>query len=379
MDYRLQWMTSLCAADFPRDAYARLQAQVPQATPFNQLGWLQAAERALEPGQELQVLLAWAGDELRLCLPLVRARERRFGLRWTVLRHLGHPLSDRVALLCRLDADGRRQVRTAIRRHLPHALLQLHELVEGGEQEALLEDWAVASSTHERRPSCRVPVHAIDEGDRREPSGDLRYKLRRARKRAAACAARVQRLTPDGASIGAALEAIAAVEQASWKGDQGVGIFSGERRRQWMREAFGALAAAGLVRIVLLEHQERCISYRLGLLERGRLYDYNLAFLPEYAELGSGRLLLDEWIRWGLEDGWQWIDASRVSLQGSSHQLHERMTGELLQLRWSFYSWRPDGIALGLAHRLWSAVKARRLQSADQPPRSSGERPCPAE
>ena len=30
-------------------------------------------------------------------------------------------------------------------------------------------------------------------------------------------------------------------------------------------------------------------------------------------------------------------------------------------------------------HRLWSAVKARRLQSADQPPRSSGERPCPAE
>ncbi|MEE4465286.1 cellulose biosynthesis protein, partial [Azotobacter chroococcum] len=107
--------------------------------------------------------------------------------------------------------------------------------------------------------------------------------------------------------------------------------------------------------------------------------DYNLAFLPEYAELGSGRLLLDEWIRWGLEDGWQWIDASRVSLQGSSHQLHERMTGELLQLRWSFYSWRPDGIALGLAHRLWSAVKARRLQSADQPPRSSGERPCPAE
>ncbi|GAB3379685.1 GNAT family N-acetyltransferase [Azotobacter armeniacus] len=379
MDYRFQWTTTLSAVDFPREDYARLHALVPQATPFNHLGWLQAAERALEPGQKLHVLLAWAGHELRLCLPLVHARERRFGLRWTVLRHLGHPLSDRIALLCRLDEEGQRQAWAAIHRHLPHALLQLHELVEGGEQEALLEHWATASSTHERRPTCRVPVQAIDEDDRHEPSGALRYKLRRARKRTAACDARVRRLTPDGASIDAALAAIAAVEQASWKGEQGVGIFSGERRRQWIREAFADLAAAGLVRIVLLEHQGRCISYRLGLLERGRLYDYNLAFLPEYAELGSGRLLLDEWVRWGLEEGWQYIDASRVSLRDSSHQLHERMTGELLQLRWSLYSWRPGGIALGLAHRLLSTVKARHPGIAAPSSPSAGERPCPAE
>lgn len=379
MDYRFQWTTGLCAPGFPCKAYARLLALVPQATPFNHLGWLQAAERALEPGQRLHVLLAWADQELRLCLPLVCSRERRFGLRWTVLRHLGYPLGDRIALLCRLDEHGRRQARAAIHRHLPHALLQLHELVEGGEQQVLLEGWAAASSTHERRPTCRVPVHAIGEGDRHEPSGDLRYKLRRARKRTAACDARVRRLTPDGTSIEAALEAIAAVEQASWKGEQGVGIFSGERRQQWMREAFADLAAAGLVRIVLLEHQGRCISYRLGLLERGRLYDYNLAFLPDYAELGSGRLLLDEWIRWGLEEGWQYIDASRVSLHNSSHQLHERMTGEVLQLRWSLYSWRPDGIALGLAYRLWSALKARRPGIAVPSSPSAGERPCPAE
>lgn len=379
MDCRFQWSSTLSAADVPREAYARLRAQVPQATPFNHLGWLQAAERALEPGQTLQVLLAWTGSELRLCLPLVCARERRFGLRWTVLRHLGHPLSDRIALLCRLDEEGRRQARTAIHRRLPHALLQLHELTAGGEQETLLEHWAAASSTHERRPSCRVPVHAIGEADRREPSGDLRYKLRRARKRAAACDARVRRLTPDGETIGAVLEAIGAVEQASWKGEQGVGILSGARRRQWMRQAFGALAEAGLVRVVLLEHQGRCISYRLGLLERGRLYDYNLAFLPEYAELGSGRLLLDEWVRWGLEDGWQYVDASRVSLQGSSHQLHERLTGEVLQLRWSLYSWRPSGIALGLAHRLWSRLKARRSGIVARPARRNGEQPCPAE
>ena len=133
-------------------------------------------------------------------------------------------------------------------------------------------------------------------------------------------------------------------------------------------------AAQGLVRVVVLELEGRCISYRLGLLEQGRLYDYNLAFLPQYADLGSGRVLLEEWIRWGLDDNWRWIDASRVSLENSSHQLHERMTGQLEHWRWSFYSWRPSGIALGLALRVWQWVKpllqrykARRAAKAAKP------------
>lgn len=120
-----------------------------------------------------------------------------------------------------------------------------------------------------------------------------------------------------------------------------MGIFASERSRQLIERAFTALAGQGLVRVVTLELNGRCISYRLGLLEQGRLYDYNLAFLPQYADLGSGRVLLEEWIRWGLEDNWRWIDASRVSLENSSHQLHERMTGQLEHWRWSFYSWRP--------------------------------------
>ena len=382
MDYCFQWCLSLNASDFPHAAYAALCARVPQSTPFNHLGWLQAAECALEPGQQLHILLAWEDSDLRLCLPLVSARERHLGLGWTVLHHLGYPLSDRIALLCQLDDDGRGQARAAINRRLPHALLQLNELVAAGEQDALLEHWASASSTHERRLSCRVPLHAISVADHQEPSGSLRYKLRRARKRTAACGAVVRRLAPDGASAGALLAAIASVEQASWKGEEGVGIFSGGRRQQWMCQAFTALAEAGLVRVVLLEHEGRCISYRLGLLERGRLYDYNLAYLPEYAELVSGRLLLDEWIRWGLEEGWQYIDASRVSRNGSGHQLLERMSGEVEQLRWSFYSWRPSGLALGLAYRCWRWLKTRRQagQARRAQPGPSNEEPlCPTE
>jgi hypothetical protein len=107
----------------------------------------------------------------------------------------------------------------------------------------------------------------------------------------------------------------------------------------------------------MLELNGECISYRLGLLDQGRLYDYNLAFLPQHADLGSGRVLLEEWIRWGLDENWRWIDASRVSLDNSSHQLHERMTGQLEHWRWSFYSWQLGGLILGLALRLWKSLK----------------------
>ncbi|WP_409316910.1 GNAT family N-acetyltransferase [Pseudomonas sp. KCJK9016] len=359
---RFEWRTSLCAPDFPAAAYERLRLRVTDHTPFNSLGWLIAAEQTLDASEHLHILLGWEADELRLCLPLVAGRERFGGIPFAVVHHLGYPLADRLALLSVLTADDMRQALLLIRRRIPHALLQLNELSEPVGETSVLAPWMAHSSNAERRLSCRVPVHLISEADRQEVSGDPRYKLRRARKRIAACGAVVRRITPDALSIGPLLQAIAEVEAVSWKGDEGVGIFATERSRRCIEHAFTALAAQGLVRMVTLELDGRCISYRLGLLEQGRLYDYNLAFLPQYADLGSGRVLLEEWIRWGLDDHWHWIDASRVSLENSSHQLHERMTGQREHWRWSFYSWRPSGLLLGLGLRVWQRLKPKLQQ-----------------
>ena len=372
MTARFEWRTSLCAADFPAAAYEALRLQVTDHTPFNHLGWLCAAEQALGAGERLHILLGWEADELRLCLPLVAGRERFAGVPFRVLHHLGYPLADRLALLSLLKGEDMREALHLIRRQLPHALLQLNELSEPAGEESALTEWMAHSSAGERRLSCRVPVHLISDADHQEVSGDPRYKLRRARKRIVACGAQVRRISPDALSMGPLLRAISEVEAVSWKGDEGVGIFASERSRQWIERAFTALAGQGLVRVVTLELNGHCISYRLGLLEQGRLYDYNLAFLPQYADLGSGRVLLEEWIRWGLDEHWRWIDASRVSLENSSHQLHERMTGQLEHWRWSFYSWRPSGLALGLALRIWyrckPAIQQWRARRANKKP-----------
>lgn len=288
MVMRFEWRTSLCAADFPATAYEALRLRVADHTPFNNLGWLCAAEQALGEDQRLHVLLGWEAEQLLLCLPLVASRERFAGVPFRVLHHLGYPMADRLALLSLLGREDMHKALVLIREHLPHALLQLNELSEPAGEESALTEWMARSSTAERRLSCRVPVHLISDADHQEISGDPRYKLRRARKRIAACGAQVRRITPDALSMPTILEALQEVESVSWKGDEGVGIFATERSRQWMQSAFTALAAQGLVRVVTLELNGRCISYRLGLLEQGRLYDYNLAFLPQYADLGSG-------------------------------------------------------------------------------------------
>lgn len=372
----LQWFPSLGADNFPHAAYEQLRQRLAGSTPFNHLGWLQAAEAALPVHQQLQVLVGHHQGRLCLCLPLIRGYERFGLLKAKVVRHLGYPLGDRIALLADLPVGAAAQVLREIRRHLPHALLQLNEVIGDTVPRPLLQTWARRSSSHERRLSCRVPVHRIVPADREEISGAPRYKLRRARKRIAACGARVHRVTPDASTIEGLLDAVAEVEALSWKGDDEVGIFCGPLHRQWMYQAFTVLASQGLVRLILLEHEGRCISYRLGVFEHARLYDYNLAFLPAHGDLGSGRVLLEEWIHWGLDDGWEWIDASRVSLDNSSHQLHERMSGLLEQQRLSFYSWRPSGIALGLALRLWRAFKPR-LQRLRHTPVAAVAQPIP--
>ncbi|MCQ4330283.1 GNAT family N-acetyltransferase [Stutzerimonas stutzeri] len=360
MTERLEWQTSLCSPKFPAVAYEALCEQLAQSTPFNRLAWLQAAERELAPTCSLQVLLLWQSDRLVGCIPLICCPLRVFGVTISEVRHLGHPLSDRVGLMLDVGADQLLEpALMAIRRRMPHARLQLNEIPASPKHRNLLEHWASQSWQWEARTSCRVPEHQLSEADRQEVAGDTRYKLRRARKRAQACGAVVKRLTPDATTIGPCLEQLAIVEDASWKGDDGIGIFSPGTHRDWTIKGFTALAAEGRVRVVQLTLEGRCISYRLGLLDQGRLYDYNLAFLPEYASLGSGRLLLDEWFHWGLDEGWDYIDASRISLHQSSHQLHERMTGQVEHLRWSFYSRRPAGIALGLAYGLWVRIKPR--------------------
>jgi Arc/MetJ-type ribon-helix-helix transcriptional regulator len=170
---------------------------------------------------------------------------------------------------------------------LPHTLLQLDEIRPTPTGDAGLAAWGAHRFRWENRLGCLAPEHLICVEDRREPTSDVRYALRRTRKRSAAIGARLRRLRSNADSIDALLAQIGAVEPCSWKGEQGIGVFSHDNADAII-EALRALAFEDRVRVAPPEHEGRCVSYRLGLLKQGRLHDYNLAFLPNYAHLGSG-------------------------------------------------------------------------------------------
>lgn len=354
------WLDSVLGDDFPEAEYNALLEQIAGRTPYNLLSWLRGAEQGMPATQRISILLGYRSGELVLCLPLLVSSERPLKMPVTVVRHLGYPLTDRIALAVRGDIPGLLDMALAeIRKKIRFSYMQLSEITRDCARDSGLDQWHKQFWFSESRISCSVPVHEITESDRLEPSGNIRYKLRRARKRADQISATVSHITPDRETVCNLIETIAAVEDASWKGDDGVGVFSGEMRMRWMKTALTGLAVEGRVRVVSMEHEGRCISYRLGLLDQGRIYDYNLAFLPEYASLGSGRLLLDEWIKWGLDEDWRWVDASRVRLEDSSHQLHERCSYFEEHRRWTFYNSNLSGLLLGLAYKAWLFIKPR--------------------
>lgn len=362
-DFYLEWRPSLAGSDFPAVAYERLLARIATTTPFNRLAWLRAAEAVAEPGT-VAVLLLWRAETLVACLPLVWSLQRVAPLLAVpVVRHLGYPLTDRLSLaVLEKDAATLSRLLTAIYEFKPVAYIELNEVFPADIlPEQFCQFVRQRCSHRHRQATCLVPEHWLRADSCHEAAlpDKVRYELRRARRRVLEAGGRVERIAPTGvddAALRQWLEPIMRIEQASWKGNDGVGVFSGAVRQTWMRAALTGLAEEGRVRIVALTIADQWVSYRLGLLEGGRLYDYNIAFLPEYAKLGSGRLLLDEWLRWAIDEGWQVVDASRVS-RNSGHQLHERMNGQIAQFRERFFSKRPSGLAMGGGYRLWAWLK----------------------
>lgn len=358
MSIRFVWCNSLSEALFPVQDYSKLLELIPESTPFNHIAWLKGAEQNLETHQQLKILLGYDNNELVICLPLILCAEKALGLPIKVLRHLGYPLSDRIALGVKANTNNfLRQALQEIRQKLSFSLIQFSEITEQSAKISGLKQWQKEFWYSEDRLSCAAPTHHITEADRAEPAKNIRYSLRKARKQANELPATIERIAVTSENALGIIKDISEVEQLSWKGSSGVGIFSGEQRMNWMTTALIGFAETDHLRVLVMRHNDRCVSYRLGFLDKGRLYDYNIAFLPDYANLGSGRLLLDEWIRWGLDENWQYIDASRVSLQDSSHQLHERCTEFIEHRRWTFYSMRPTSLILALSYKLWQPIK----------------------
>lgn len=317
----LAWLPGLYDATITPHAADELIARIDHATAFVTPEWFECAAAALLSGRELTVLTLTRAERLVGWIPFTLGTERLHGVPTRTLRLLGHPFSDRVVLP--VEQDDPEAIDAIVDALVAHDarwdIAILSELPEGEQLAriaAALERRPTVNATW--RPCARSPRLTLAFENATALRGrygrTLRTRLARARRKlvAAGEVSFERRLaSPDEAP---ALVGLAqAIEAASWKGRDGVGIFGTPIGLRFFGDVAVRFAARGWLDFGLLRLNGAPISYRFGFRFRGVFYDYNLAFEPAYAALSPGRILLDEMIVSSLEEGLIAIDASRSS------------------------------------------------------------------
>lgn len=322
-DLRLTWDDDLGSLGSSGVHLRQLLPQVPGAGVFCTPEWLfPAARHLLKETARLRVLSATQDGQLVACLPLVLDREHIHGLGVRSLRLLGDPLADRSPLLVSPAApelmDATLDTLWSHRDEWDVTILS--ELPEDERGRSRIDHWCARHDiAHSWRLCGRAPILELNHPDaaavRAAYSRTLRTRLRRARKKlGAAGKVTVERMRPAPDEIEPLLAEIKRIEDDSWKGQAGQGIFSKEHQVTFFHDVSRRFAANRWLEITLLRLNEVPISYRYGFRYEDVFFDYNLAYLPRFRAFSPGRVLLEEVILGGHADGLRAIDASRGSL-----------------------------------------------------------------
>lgn len=156
------------------------------------------------------------------------------------------------------------------------------------------------------RPAGSCPFIELDAG--LDPEQALakrrREDLRRAARRADKCGgADVVVHEPDEAEAPDLLERAFAVEAGSWKGRTGTALVHDARRADFYRRYGAAAAAAGSLRVALLELGGEPAAMQIAVEEDGALWLLKIGYDERFAQASPGQLLMLETLRWAAARG----------------------------------------------------------------------------
>lgn len=316
--YRASWQRSLHQGAATLEQVDVLLECLPHATLFNTPQWCQSAAGVLLGPRALHVLTVTDGDTLAAWVPLTAGPEHIHGLMLRTLRLLGHPYNDRVALPMRGGDVALAGIVVDALLACPYRwdvliVSELYDAVERSQLDAVLT--ARPALGVEWRACSNSPVLRLTEtpqAAQRARSAATRTARAR-RKLAAAGEIRFERQLPTAEQVPQLVGVCKAIEDRSWKGTQGLGIFSSPTGERFFTAVGVCLAARGWLDVGLLYLDGKPVSYRFGFRYRNVFLDFNLAFDPAYSACAPGRILLDDMIASSRQQGLDAVDASRSS------------------------------------------------------------------
>lgn len=314
-DMRFEWSEGADAVRAYETAYQDFGDRIQTTTIFNSYNWQHCFLNAL--GERSFFLLSFYSNNTLLgFIPMTYGEESIKRIPCKTLRLLGFPYSDRSALIICIHEDlSTKSIPEAIK-HFPKRLdIAIFDELLASDSNKLKEHSTALGFKVRTRHSSSTPCLDFDQDDHGDITGkysrSLKTRLQRARnKQKRTGEIRFEYFRPDIDRLENYLDALAKIENTSWKGQQGVGIFN-EPRASLFKDISSALTKDQQLLIGHLYLDEKLIAYRYGFIYQDTYYDYNFAHLPEYNHLSPGRVLLDDMIRAFQKEGLKSVDASR--------------------------------------------------------------------
>lgn len=106
------------------------------------------------------------------------------------------------------------------------------------------------------------------------------------------------------------LKTFASLEQRSWKGQEGIGLFAPECR-DWHRALIHQMVTRNEAEMRWFTIRGEIVSYRVGFMWDDVYYDFNTAYHPRVANLSPSSVTLINLVRDMTEAGMKWLDFCR--------------------------------------------------------------------
>src|SRR6476646_94720 len=289
--------------------WRRLRDESGDEEVFYRPEWAQAYLQAFEPGADVVMISAWAGERLRGILQLVRRRTVMSGLPMVQLTLPANVHCLRASLTVCPGEEGSAVLKALweAAKNLPSwHLIDVANVVEGSAIDRLLPLAQADGYRAARKRTSQtlyLPIEVSAAASTSDKSGaqppwlagtrpKFRSHLRRAKRQLEEQGA--LELTHYNAADPEALEKFYALEASGWKGSEGTAIKCNPRTRQFYDAIAQAAARDGYLSLDFLELNGKPIAGHFGFNLRGRYFLAKAGYDEAFRRHGPGQLLVNE-------------------------------------------------------------------------------------
>ena len=298
---------------------------------FASHAWLLTWWEAFGGNQQLHVLVLRNAGQLVGAVPMMRSKERFYGLKVDSLQSIYNPHTPRVDFIIAPGWADKvyRSVWNYLRHRTECELIVFRQVPDGSQTIPSMEAMAHADGwlcgQWIAPPSPYIPLNCTHDELLKRLKGGYRYNLRKRYERLGKIGPIDVEVITGRERVREAMQDGLRIEAAAWKGDSGTAIASDPAVTDFYIRLAEKKADADQLRLTFLRVGGKRISFSYILCSDNKLYGVKIGYDPEFHTYSPGNMLLNlilqdacpkglsEYDFLGVNDEWKmdWTDTTR--------------------------------------------------------------------